>query len=216
MGPTKFTEMIAAHIVLRPLTSSAGRVARSAHAVAASESCTEAATRIAVCCRWLSSLQRCAITPLVHLDARARMKRSRRFRASIIVSSTARSSAACRLSSRMARTISATRPGGTLPSSSTDNVAVIPACICLLSLVAWLARNVLVRGAAQRRLSLTKVVGGVVVWTRVCVSRQGYPCWFDRSGWPRLCGSVSYTHLRAHETVLDLVCRLLLEKKKKT
>ena len=29
-------------------------------------------------------------------------------------------------------------------------------------------------------------------------------------------GSVSYTHLRAHETVLDLVCRLLLEKKKKT
>src|SRR5665811_2579314 len=31
------------------------------------------------------------------------------------------------------------------------------------------------------------------------------------------CGSraVSYTHLRAHETVLDLVCRLLLEKKKK-
>eukprot|EP00656_Telonema_subtile_P015667 TRINITY_DN18240_c0_g1_i5.p1 TRINITY_DN18240_c0_g1~~TRINITY_DN18240_c0_g1_i5.p1 ORF type:complete len:150 (-),score=23.77 TRINITY_DN18240_c0_g1_i5:19-468(-) len=28
--------------------------------------------------------------------------------------------------------------------------------------------------------------------------------------------AVSYTHLRAHETVLDLVCRLLLEKKKKT
>ena len=33
----------------------------------------------------------------------------------------------------------------------------------------------------------------------------------------RNCGTiipVSYTHLRAHETVLDLVCRLLLEKKK--
>ena len=28
------------------------------------------------------------------------------------------------------------------------------------------------------------------------------------------CRPVSYTHLRAHETVLDLVCRLLLEKKK--
>ena len=27
--------------------------------------------------------------------------------------------------------------------------------------------------------------------------------------------SVSYTHLRAHETVLDLVCRLLLEKTNK-
>ena len=30
----------------------------------------------------------------------------------------------------------------------------------------------------------------------------------------RFSGPVSYTHLRAHETVLDLVCRLLLEKKK--
>ena len=28
--------------------------------------------------------------------------------------------------------------------------------------------------------------------------------------------AVSYTHLRAHETVLDLGCRLLLEKKKNT
>ena len=30
----------------------------------------------------------------------------------------------------------------------------------------------------------------------------------------RVLRPVSYTHLRAHETVLDLVCRLLLEKKK--
>ena len=28
--------------------------------------------------------------------------------------------------------------------------------------------------------------------------------------------AVSYTHLRAHETVLDLVCRLLLEKNNTT
>ena len=27
---------------------------------------------------------------------------------------------------------------------------------------------------------------------------------------------VSYTHLRAHETLMNLVCRLLLEKKKQT
>src|SRR5665648_1238121 len=32
---------------------------------------------------------------------------------------------------------------------------------------------------------------------------------------PRQFGPVSYTHLRAHETRHDLVCRLLLEKKKK-
>ena len=31
------------------------------------------------------------------------------------------------------------------------------------------------------------------------------------AAWPT---TVSYTHLRAHETVLDIVCRLLLEKKK--
>ena len=28
--------------------------------------------------------------------------------------------------------------------------------------------------------------------------------------------AVSYTHLRAHETVLDIVCRLLLEKKNRS
>ena len=33
---------------------------------------------------------------------------------------------------------------------------------------------------------------------------------------PLLLPPVSYTHLRAHETVLDLVCRLLLEKKKQS
>src|SRR5665811_2247445 len=68
-----------------------------------------------------------------------------------------------------------------------------------------------------------------------CSSRSGIgPCW-DRAenqrlhrapdlwspqadrqlGWSGRYGSVlvpvSYTHLRAHETVLDLVCRLLLE-----
>ena len=39
--------------------------------------------------------------------------------------------------------------------------------------------------------------------------------WFDGSSVEGF-APVSYTHLRAHETVLDLVCRLLLEKKKKT
>src|SRR5665811_2550556 len=36
---------------------------------------------------------------------------------------------------------------------------------------------------------------------------------FELGEW--LLQPVSYTHLRAHETVLDLVCRLLLEKKNK-
>ena len=38
--------------------------------------------------------------------------------------------------------------------------------------------------------------------------------WGARDASPLLIEPVSYTHLRAHETVLDLVCRLLLEKKK--
>ena len=38
--------------------------------------------------------------------------------------------------------------------------------------------------------------------------------WVDRTPLgARFVQPVSYTHLRAHETVLDLVCRLLLEKK---
>ena len=42
---------------------------------------------------------------------------------------------------------------------------------------------------------------------------DAHQAWFDRLRAD--CASpVSYTHLRAHETVLDLVCRLLLEKKK--
>ena len=34
------------------------------------------------------------------------------------------------------------------------------------------------------------------------------------AAWVRVEDAVSYTHLRAHETVLDIVCRLLLEQKK--
>ena len=45
--------------------------------------------------------------------------------------------------------------------------------------------------------------GSINMHIKEAVTKDGE--WFD---------SVSYTHLRAHETVLDLVCRLLLEKKK--
>src|SRR5674536_10375 len=38
---------------------------------------------------------------------------------------------------------------------------------------------------------------------------------FKCIGWPEVYTAVSYTHLRAHETPEHLVCRLLLEKKKK-
>ena len=50
--------------------------------------------------------------------------------------------------------------------------------------------------------------------TIICNDRKVYPSQVEAalSSHPQ---AVSYTHLRAHETVLDLVCRLLLEKKKK-
>ena len=48
--------------------------------------------------------------------------------------------------------------------------------------------------------------------------RRGYDLatirrWMQVFGKRYFANPVSYTHLRAHETVLDIVCRLLLEKK---
>ena len=49
------------------------------------------------------------------------------------------------------------------------------------------------------------------VYTRVTDASGRFR--FDNLPWGTYT-PVSYTHLRAHETVLDLVCRLLLAKKK--
>ena len=46
------------------------------------------------------------------------------------------------------------------------------------------------------------------IWIARSFLKDTLPSPFDATILP-----VSYTHLRAHETVLDLVCRLLLEKK---
>src|SRR5450756_1494576 len=60
---------------------------------------------------------------------------------------------------------------------------------------------------------------GVTVLGISCAATFAQRAWAEQQGitfevlsdfWP-----VSYTHLRAHETRHDLVCRLLLEKKKK-
>src|SRR5665811_276177 len=48
-----------------------------------------------------------------------------------------------------------------------------------------------------------------------CVNRSCHRMHNSSSAMLHRSEPVSYTHLRAHETVLDLVCRLLLEKKKK-
>src|SRR5665811_248466 len=52
----------------------------------------------------------------------------------------------------------------------------------------------------------------LVVWVTAIAGWRGA---FIVTGAIGFLWAVSYTHLRAHETVLDLVCRLLLEKKKK-
>src|SRR5450759_5897363 len=74
------------------------------------------------------------------------------------------------------------------------------------------------------RLALRSCSQAAISSTRVCLSgirRSRH--WDDRtpssdsarsSQLPCFGVSVSYTHLRAHETRHDLVCRLLLEKKK--
>src|SRR5450759_5717113 len=60
---------------------------------------------------------------------------------------------------------------------------------------------------ATRRVSRASSVQTAV---RNCTRDEGGPFEAGRQG------PVSYTHLRAHETRHDLVCRLLLEKKKNT
>eukprot|EP00657_Telonema_sp_P-1_P009286 TRINITY_DN3481_c0_g2_i2.p1 TRINITY_DN3481_c0_g2~~TRINITY_DN3481_c0_g2_i2.p1 ORF type:complete len:218 (-),score=60.30 TRINITY_DN3481_c0_g2_i2:109-762(-) len=69
------------------------------------------------------------------------------------------------------------------------------------------------RGASGRTLLSILADDGLVLNTdAVHCGHPGFACTHEpsASAYP-----VSYTHLRAHETVLDLVCRLLLEKKKK-
>src|SRR5450756_1717190 len=55
---------------------------------------------------------------------------------------------------------------------------------------------------------------GCARWPTACLSSACCKVW-RRMRRVRSCCTVSYTHLRAHETRHDIVCRLLLEKKKK-
>ena len=87
-----------------------------------------------------------------------------------------------------------------------------------------------VANAAIRRFLQAGIMEGGIVSPRVEGTPQGSPLspllsnilldeWdkeLEQRGhrFVRYADAVSYTHLRAHETVLDLVCRLLLEKKK--
>ena len=50
--------------------------------------------------------------------------------------------------------------------------------------------------------------------TRAYLGMLGFRIVIDRHGDVQRIDTVSYTHLRAHETELDLVCRLLIEKTK--
>ena len=66
----------------------------------------------------------------------------------------------------------------------------------------WLKYGILLVFVILLPLYITDMIG------------QGYP-WFCKLICPVGTLAVSYTHLRAHETGRNLVCRLLLEKKKK-
>src|SRR5665811_2462541 len=141
------------------------------------------------------------------------MNRSRRCRASSIKDPAARSGVSFRPSSRTAWTMSATRSGATFPSSSADRVAIMPADSCRLSFVMG------PRACTGRCESPEDGATPYPRWLQGSLDRWGraFRTWCEGVAvlvrW--LASAVSYTHLRAHETVLDLVCRLLLEKKQK-
>ena len=65
----------------------------------------------------------------------------------------------------------------------------------------------------QDKLSSYSPPDQVTGWDRIEASLDAAESEFDDQVRTRI-SAVSYTHLRAHETVLDLVCRLLLEKTK--
>ena len=70
-------------------------------------------------------------------------------------------------------------------------------------------------GAGLARAALAGKVNGKLVDTSFCIDEDVDLAIITDKDADGL-DTVSYTHLRAHETVLDLVCRLLLAKHKNT
>ena len=83
---------------------------------------------------------------------------------------------------------------------SSSNLLTFASMWILLE-IALIARGV---AQPQQAIVVSGALGGLLVWLALSLSGLD-------SAQP-----VSYTHLRAHETVLDLVCRLLLAKNKYT
>ena len=130
-------------------------------------------------------------------------------------------------------TVAAGTAGAGLPTAATLGalVAALPdgaaaayqnGTITLTGQVASEAAKAAAGAAAAAAFPSAKVANGLTVSAPVVAaecaglpaaladSQKANPFYFAVN----VTTSVSYTHLRAHETVLDLVCRLLLEKKK--
>ena len=84
----------------------------------------------------------------------------------------------------------------------------------------WHRRETVLRNAGAYLMAAMPEISGVVVSDPDDLLDQVFDLWHCwkpscTPGAPKINHySVSYTHLRAHETSLHLVCRLLLEKKK--
>src|SRR5665213_832292 len=92
-----------------------------------------------------------------------------------------------------------------------------PYVVAVLAVVATLVGQ-RVMSAVKRMVASGSKCALVYAWyLRLVYGVQAYPyAWYTRGDSPdtHSCDAVSYTHLRAHETGRNLVCRLLLEKKK--
>src|SRR5450756_2832496 len=85
-------------------------------------------------------------------------------------------------------------------------------CISSETTTASLARAISPTAVSSSR-DQTRPTGLCGLHRMIIFVRDGHVNIPDMRGWKASFNPVSYTHLRAHETRHDLVCRLLLEKK---
>ena len=99
-----------------------------------------------------------------------------------------------------------------VPASASISVPMLPRLVTVVARLLSRARSW--SGTGTRLSPIASTASSKGSSGSYSIPRSKRCCLSQPPELPRGQSAVSYTHLRAHETVLDLVCRLLLEKKK--